>query len=196
MKRATFNDAEPIGARAGEPARPLSLCHASPCGWRGTLGEGGRFFCFAHYGKEAVEWSAITSKTADLQWWADFIADVQRMINRPRDGDQPWHAYAAQFWAIADADCAPTAEERRSPTLYVLRMLGELRARVRGKDKPPPHVPQAAWDEFQGDRQSRPTEASGGDVCTRCGQTGHRASRCPWPAEVGKVRPSVAEVSP
>lgn len=183
MKRATFNADEPIGARSAEPVRPVVLCHASPCGWRGTLGDSGRFFCFAHFGKEAVEWGAITERTSELQWWADFIAEVQRMVNRPRQNEQTWHAYARQFWEIADPDSGPTAEEIHAPTLYLLRMLGELRARVRGKDKPGPHVPQAAWAEFQGTRMPRAPAGAAGDQCTRCGQTGHRASSCPWPTE-------------
>lgn len=31
-------------------------------------------------------------------------------------------------------------------------------------------------------------------TCTRCGQTGHRASHCPWPVEAGPMRRGVATI--
>lgn len=154
MKRVTFDDSQPIGARPAPAPRSALACAADGCNWTGTAGSGGRFFCIGHQGPQganpvdAVHWPAITAKTAELQWFADFIGDVQRMVNAPQKGEQPWQAYAAQFWAMSDETMCPTQREVRSPSLYLYRMLGSLRAMVHGKSMPAPHVPLSQSPAF------------------------------------------------
>lgn len=149
MKRELFDVNEAIGARPAPPARSPMACYADGCSWLGTAGSGGRFFCIAHQGPQggepvdAVQWPAITAKTAELQWFADFIADVQRMANRTKPGAQSWQDYATQFWAMSDATMGPTAFEAQRPVVYVYRMLGELRAMAQDKPRPGPYVPQS-----------------------------------------------------
>lgn len=136
-------------ADAANDGRSPLLCAASPCRWIGTVGITGRFFCIAHDGAEARNWTAIANRTEELTWWAQFIADVQRMIQRPEPGEQAWHGYAATFWELSRPEMAPTQLERQKPGLYVLRMLGELRAETTGKARPAPFVPQCEWPEFK-----------------------------------------------
>lgn len=141
MKRVTFDEDQPIGARPAAFARSPLLCAADGCGWIGTAGDPGRFLCIAHHGLDVGRWPVVTAKTAELQWFADFIGEVQRMGSATRKDDQAWQGYAAQFWALSDATMAPTAREARQPGLYVYRMLGSLRAMAHSKPMPPPHVP-------------------------------------------------------
>ena len=106
--------------------------------------------CIAHWGHEPARWSSVTARTIELEWFATFIHDVQRMANFPRKGEQPWHAYAAQFWVNTDPTMGPQPEEmRRGAPVYLYRLLGELRAMALGKDRPGLHQPQADWPSFQ-----------------------------------------------
>lgn len=117
--------------------------------------------CIAHSGHEGAQWAAITQRTIDLEWFATFIADVQRMVNFPRKGEPPWMAYAAQFWANTDPTMQPGQSEQRSPGLHLYRLFGELRAMALGKDRPQPHVPQGHWPSFQPQQpQAAPAAAS------------------------------------
>lgn len=146
------------GARpAPKPPGALS-CAAPGCPWAGSAGEAGRFLCIAHQGHEGNQWSAITTRTNELEWFATFIADVQRMANFPRKGEPSWIAYAAQFWVNTDPTMQPGQDEMRSPGLYLYRMHGELRAMALGKDRPQPHVPQGQWPSFQA-QQPQPAPA-------------------------------------
>jgi hypothetical protein len=148
------------GARpAPKPPGALS-CAAPGCPWAGSAGEAGRFLCIAHQGHEGNQWSAITTRTNELEWFATFIADVQRMANFPRKGEPSWIAYAAQFWVNNDPTMQPGQDEMRSPGLYLYRMHGELRAMALGKDRPQPHVPQGDWPSFQAQKpQAAPAVA-------------------------------------
>lgn len=137
----------PGASPAPKPPGALS-CAAPGCPWAGSAGEAGRFLCIAHQGHEGNQWSAITARTNELEWFATFIADVQRMANFPRKGEPSWIAYAAQFWVNADPTMQPGQDEMRSPGLYLYRMHGELRAMALGKDRPQPHVPQGQWPSF------------------------------------------------
>lgn len=137
------------GARPAPRSSSGPSCAAPGCPWAGTSGESGRFLCIAHSGHEASQWSAITTRTTDLEWFATFIADVQRMVNFPRKGEPPWMAYAAQFWVNTDSTMQPAGDELRVPGLYLYRLHGELRAMALGTDRPQPHVPQAQWPSFQ-----------------------------------------------
>lgn len=137
------------GARpAPKPPGALS-CAAPGCPWAGSAGESGRFLCIAHSGHEGSQWGPVTKRTNELEWFATFIADVQRMVNFPRKGEPPWMAYAAQFWVNTDPTLQPGPAELRSPGLYLYRLFGELRAMALGKDRPQPHVPQGDWPSFQ-----------------------------------------------
>lgn len=137
------------GARPA-PKPPNALTCAAPgCPWAGSSGESGRFLCIAHSGHEGSQWGAVTRRTNELEWFATFIADVQRMVNFPRKGEPPWMAYAAQFWVNTDPTMQPEPAELRSPGLYLYRLFGELRAMALGKDRPQPHVPQGDWPSFQ-----------------------------------------------
>lgn len=154
------DDDRPGARPAPAPSRALS-CAAPGCPWVGSSGESGRFLCIAHAGHEASQWSAITARTADLEWFATFIADVQRMVNFPRKGEPPWMAYAAQFWVNSDPTMGPGQDELRTPGLYLYRLHGELRAMALGKDRPQPHVPQAHWPSFQAQQpQATPAVAA------------------------------------
>lgn len=138
------------GARpAPKPPGALS-CAAPGCPWAGSSGESGRWFlCIAHSGHEGNQWGPVTKRTNELEWFATFIADVQRMVNFPRKGEPPWEAYAAQFWVNTDPTMQPGPAELRSPGLYLYRLFGELRAMALDKDRPQPHVPQGDWPSFQ-----------------------------------------------
>jgi hypothetical protein len=136
-----------------------ALCCAAPgCPWAGSSGEAGRFLCIAHAGHEGNQWAGVTQRTVELEWFATFIADVQRMVNFPRKGEPSWIAYAAQFWVNTDPTMQPQTAELRSPGLYLYRLHGELRAMALGKDRPQPHVPQGDWPAF---RAQLPATAAG-----------------------------------
>jgi hypothetical protein len=137
------------GARPAPKHRGALACSAPGCPWAGSAGETGRFLCIAHQGHEANQWDGVTRRTIEMEWFATFIADVQRMVNFPRKGEPSWIAYAAQFWVNTDPTMQPVQAEMRSPGLYLYRMLGELRAMALGKDRPQPHVPQGDWPSFQ-----------------------------------------------
>lgn len=130
-----------------------ALCCAAPgCPWPGSSGESGRFLCIAHAGHEGSDWDRVTKRTIELEWFATFIADMQRMVNFPRKGETPWIAYAAQFWVNTDPTMQPGPAECRSPGLYLYRLHGELRAMALGKDRPQPHMPQVLWPSFQAEQ--------------------------------------------
>lgn len=141
------------GSRSAPPDQGALCCAAPGCSWAGSAGETGRFLCIAHQGSECAQWHAITERTADLTWFATFIADVQRMANFPRKGEQPWAAYASQFWLNTDTTMQPVQLEVRHPERYMYRLFGELRAMALGKDRPAPHVPQGQWPGFQSKQQ-------------------------------------------
>lgn len=142
-------DSDRPGGRAAPPSRGALSCAAPGCSWAGSSGESGRFLCIAHSGHEGSDWDRITKRTIELEWFATFIADVQRMANFPRKGEPSWIAYAAQFWVNTDPTMQSGQDEMHSPGLYLYRMHGELRAMALGKDRPQPHVPQGQWPSFQ-----------------------------------------------
>lgn len=146
-------DSDRPGSRAAPTPRGALACAATGCPWAGSSGDSGQFLCIAHVGHESSHWEAVTKRTIELEWFATFIADVQRMANFPRKGEPPWIAYAAQFWANTDPTMQPGQAECSSAGLYLYRMHGELRAMALGKDRPQPHVPQAHWPSFQAQEQ-------------------------------------------
>lgn len=148
MKRAAFDPEERPGARPAPEVRVALACGAAGCPWVGSSGANGHFYCLAHYGQEVREHPAITARTVELRWFAQFIADVQRMHTFPRKGEEPWVAYASTFWAESDPSMQPTDVERRNPRLYVYRMFGELRAMALGKPRPAVHVAQRFWKDW------------------------------------------------
>lgn len=157
MKRVNFKPADrddqddntPVTRPAAEQFNPLK-CDAPGCQWTGTAGHNGRFSCIAHLGAEMKDLQAITKRTLELQWFAVFITDIQRMHTYPRKNEAGWIAYADEFWVNSNRTMQPTMPERRSPVLYVNRMLAELRAMALGKERPKPHLPQSQWPEFSG----------------------------------------------
>ena len=155
-------NARPGGRAAPSAAAPRAalLCAAPGCPWAGSAGETGRFLCIAHWGHEGAQWASITDRTTELEWFATFITDVQRMHNFPRKGEQPWQAYAAQFWANTDPTMQPTPDEIRRPGVYLYRLFGELRAMALGKDRPQPHVPQDRWPTFAPSGKTEPAAAA------------------------------------
>lgn len=159
MKRVSFDGADDDrpGSRSA-PTHSALACAADGCTWQGTSGTSGRFFCIAHAGKDAPLWPAITAKTTELQWFAEFIRDVQRMANQPRKGEETWTSFAWSFWADADKSMQPTHVELRNAGLYLYRMLGELRSRALGRPRPQQHVPQADWPQFQAIRHGQQAE--------------------------------------
>lgn len=135
------------GRAAADGHNPLK-CEVPGCPWNGSAGHNGRFSCIAHLGAETRDLPAITARTVELQWFAMFITDVQRMHTWPRKGDIAWISYADEFWKDNDLTMRPNMAERRQCVLYVNRMLAELRAMALGKERPQPHVPQGRWPEF------------------------------------------------
>ena len=154
MKRVTFN---PNDSGANVPAQyersPLQ-CVADGCRWKASASVGGApFACIAHQGVEdARDWPSITRRTAELQWLADFIAEIQLGINFPKQGAD-WRNSAAEFFAGSEYPwLAPDDRERIKPTLYLLRLLAEARALAMGRPRPAafvPHSQSADWLKSQ-----------------------------------------------
>lgn len=151
MKRMTFDGSEQKQQPAYEQKAPLA-CAAEGCKWIATSGDGGRFACIAHAKGDPDSWRAITDKTRELQWFADFIGDVQKLINQTGRGAS-WVELANKFWESQDDRMLPKITEIASPGLYLYRMLGELRAMALGEKRPPPHVPQGRTPEWAARRK-------------------------------------------
>lgn len=149
----TNQNSTPHGARPGARPAPASTsalaCAAPGCPWVGSSGDAGRFLCIAHVGQESNQWDAVTRSAVELEWFAAFIGDIQRMVNFPRKGEPGWISYAAQFWATTDPTMPPTPAECKAPELYLYRLFGELRAMTLGKDRPAQHVPQGQQSAWQ-----------------------------------------------
>lgn len=156
MKRLQFN-ANDMGK--GEVAthyeKAPMACVADSCKWRASASFGGApFACIGHQGiEDARDWPTITRRTAELQWLADFIAEIQRGINFPKPGAASWQSVAAEFFDGSEYPwLAPTERERKGPELYLLRLLAESRALVQGKPRPQafvPHRESADWKKAQ-----------------------------------------------
>lgn len=154
MKRVTFN---PKAATESVPAQhersPLQ-CVADGCQWKASASFGGApWACIAHQGVEdARDWPSITRRTAEFQWLADFIAEIQRGINFPKPKTS-WANSAAEFFNGSDYPwLAPDDRERIKPTLYVLRLLAEARALATDRPRPAafvPHSQSADWLKLQ-----------------------------------------------
>lgn len=157
MKRITFNaKSETDNAPAYRDRSPLQ-CVADGCQWKASASIGGApWACIAHQGVEdARDWPSITRKTAELQWLADFIAEIQRGINAPKPGTD-WRTAAAEFFAGSEWPwLAPNERERQKPTLYVLRLLAESRALAQGKPRPAPFVPHGQSKEWLASQRKR-----------------------------------------
>lgn len=152
MKRLQFN-ANDIGkgqVATYQEKAPMA-CVADGCKWRASASFGGALFaCIAHQGVEdARDWPSITRKTAEFQWLAEFIAEIQRGINFPKPGAS-WQSSALEFFIGSDWPwLAPDEREQKRPDLYVYRLLGEARALAQGKALPKPFVPHAQTEEWK-----------------------------------------------
>lgn len=153
MKRVSFNPREVSGAVAVvQNERGPLQCVADGCRWKASASIGGApFACIGHQGiEDARDWPAITRRTAEFQWLADFIAEIQRGINFPKPGAPAWQKVAAEFFAGSDWPwLAPDERERKAPDLYVYRLLGEARALVQGRDRPKPFVPHRESEDWK-----------------------------------------------
>lgn len=152
MKRVTFNPKESGQQQAASYEKPPLSCGADGCAWKGSAsGDGVKFFCIGHHGVEDPrDWPAITRRTADLQWLADFIAEIQRAINMPRPGAPAWQKAADDFFAGSEWPyLAPQDRERSHGGLYVYRLLGEARAMAQGKARPKAIVPHRLHPDWQ-----------------------------------------------
>lgn len=123
-----------------QPEQDPRRCTADGCSLRGTIdaGGGGRFFCSCHDRSEPEDWSEINAAIREHRWLVDLIGDLHRHINHPRRG-QPWHEYAAMFWAGEDG-MHPSRDELNNPPAYLLRMHQELLHRVRGAARMQPWI--------------------------------------------------------
>lgn len=152
MKRIQFNANDMGGGvvAASYEKAPMA-CTADGCKWRASASFGGApFACIAHQGVEDYRaWPGITRKTAELQWLADFIAEIQRGINFPKPGVS-WQSSAAEFFNGSDWPwLSPDERERKAPDLYIYRLLSEARAMAQGKARPKPFVPHAQTEEWK-----------------------------------------------
>jgi hypothetical protein len=150
MKRVTFN---PKDSGANVPAQyersPLQ-CVADGCKWKASASFGGApWACVGHQAVEdARDWPGITRRTAEFQWLADFIAEIQRGINFPKPKTD-WRSSATEFFTGTDWPwLVPNERERGSPDLYINRLLAEARALVQGKARPQPFVPHSQSVEW------------------------------------------------
>lgn len=165
MKRLQFN-ANDMGK--GEVAThyeksPIA-CVADGCKWKASASIGGApFACIGHQGVEdSRDWPSITRRTAEFQWLADFIAEIQRGINAPKPGAS-WANSAAEFFNGSDWPwLAPDERERKKPDLYVVRLLAEARALVQGKARPKPFVPHRESEDWKRSVRNVTQELAGG----------------------------------
>lgn len=167
MKRVTFNPKDSGASAPVQYERKPMQCVADGCAWLASASVGGApFACIGHQGiEDARDWPTITRRTAELQWLADFIAEIQRGINFPKPGADSWQSVAAQFFDGSDYPwLAPDERERKSPDLYVCRLLAEARALVQGKPRPKPFVPHRLHPDWQKAQRVRafetPTETT------------------------------------
>lgn len=110
-------------------------CHAHGCPLRGTVdyGNSGRFFCTAHANTGPQQWSLITTAIREHLYLAQLIGDLQRMANAGED----WAKFATDYWTGYDEAMVPNPDERRNPSAYLYRLLGEFQYRIgRRKGKP------------------------------------------------------------
>ena len=151
MKRMSFDGREQ--APQASYSKPALACTADGCRWTASAGFDGRMFCIAHIGEaEPKQWPHITVKTNDLQWLADFIAEVQKAVNS-QVANVRWLELVDAFWSGTDyPELAPIERERKSPTEYLYRLLGEARAMATGKTRPNAFLPygqSAEWKKSQ-----------------------------------------------
>lgn len=151
MKRMSFDGREQ--SVPASYAKPALACTADGCRWVASAGFDGRMFCLAHIGEaEPKQWPHITAKTNDLQWFADFIAEVQRAVNS-QVANVRWLEFVDAFWQGTDyPELAPIERERKSPTEYLYRMLGEAQAMATSKARPKAFLPygqSAEWKKSQ-----------------------------------------------
>ncbi len=151
MKRVTFNPKDSGDNLPTQRERSPLQCVADSCKWQASASFGGApWACVAHQGVEdARDWPSITRRTAEFQWLADFIAEIQRGINFPKPGAN-WQRSAEAFFADSEWPwLAPNARECGAPDLYINRLLAEARALAQGKPRPAPFVPHAQTQEWQ-----------------------------------------------
>ena len=145
MKRVTFNPKDSGSSVPAQYERSPLQCVADGCKWRASASFGGApWACIGHQAVEdARDWPGITRRTAEFQWLADFIAEIQRGINFPKPGAK-WQQAAEGFFAGSDYPwLAPNERECRAPDLYVGRLLAEARALAQGRGRPAPFVPHS-----------------------------------------------------
>lgn len=148
MKRMSFDGREQ--AETPSYSKPALACSADGCRWTASSGVDGRMFCIAHFGEtEPKQWPSITARTNEFQWFADFIAEVQRAVNS-QVANVRWLEFVDAFWQGTDyPELAPIERERKSPTEYLYRMIGEARSMATNKERPKAFLPYGQSEEWK-----------------------------------------------